>query len=101
VQMLSNRMPSTLLEDPCAGVQETQAVALYFSLKDSWWERWKFGLMLCRDQSPLVINPPVWFRWRTSLPCLAWVVYIFRRTMRTLLSTTIRRAINRWIEYSG
>ena len=101
VQMLSHRMPSTLLADHRAGVNEAQAVALYFSLKDSWWERWWFGLMLCRDQSPMVTTPPAWFRWRTSLPRLARLVLPLHRTMRSLFPSTIRGAINRWIEHGG
>ena len=101
VQMLSHRMPSTLLADRRAGVNEAQAVALYFSLKDSWWERWRFGLMLCRDQSPMATTPPAWFRWRTSLPRLAWLVLPLHRTMRSLFPSTIRGAINRRIEHGG
>ncbi len=101
VQMLSHRMPSTLLADHRAGVNEAQAVALYFSLKDSWWERWWFGLQLCHDQNPMVITPPAWFRWRTSLPRLARLVLPLHRTMRSLFPSTIRGAINRWIEHGG
>jgi hypothetical protein len=101
VQMLSHRMPSTLLADRLAGVNEAQADAFYFSLKDSWWERWRFGLMLCRNQSPMVTTPPVWFRWRTSLPRLAWLVLPLHRTMRSLFPSTIRGAINRRIEHGG
>lgn len=101
VQMLSHRMPFTLLEDPRVGVNEAQAVALYLSLKDSWWERWRFGLMLCRDQSPMVTTPPAWFRWRTSLPRFARLVLPLHRTMRSLFPPTIRGAINRWIEHGG
>ena len=101
VQMLSHRMPSTLLADCHAGVKETQAVALYFSLKDSWWERWRFGLLLCRDQSPMVTTPPAWFRWRTSLPRFARLVFPLHRTMRSLSPSTIRGAINRWVEHGG
>ena len=101
VQLLSHRMPSTLLADRRAGVNEAQSVALYFSLKDSWWERWRFGLMLCRNQSPMVTTPPVWFRWRTSLPRLAWLVLPLHRTMRSLFPSTIRGAINRRIEHGG
>ena len=97
VQMLSHRMPSTLLADRRAGVNEAQAAALYFSLKDSWWERWWFGLMLCRSQSPMVTTPPAWFRWRTSLPRLARLVLLLHRTMRSLFPSRIRGAINRWI----
>lgn len=101
VQLLSLRMPPTLLADRHAGAHQSEAVMFYFSLKDSWWERWKFGLMLCRDQHPLVMIPPVWFSWRTSLPCLARFVLLFHRTMRTLLPPTIRCAINRWVEHGG
>ena len=56
VQMFSHRMPATLLANYGDGVSEEQAVAFYFSLKDSWRERWWFGLMLCRDQSPMVTD---------------------------------------------
>ena len=101
VRMLSHRMPSTLLADRHAGVNEAQAVALYFSLKDSWWERWRFGLMLCRDRSPMVTTPPAWFRWRTSLPRLARLVLPLRKAMRSLLPSGIRGAIYRWVEHSG
>ena len=101
VHMLSQRMPSTLLADRHIGVDEAQAVALYFSLKDSWWERWRFGLMLCRDQSPMVTSPPVWFRWRISLPRLARLVLPVHRTIRSLFPSTIRGAINRWVGHGG
>jgi len=101
VQMLSHRMPSTLLADCRASVNEAQAAALYFSLKDSWWERWWFGLMLCRGQSPIVTTPPAWFRWRTSLPRLARLVRPLHRTMKSLFHLTIRGAINRRIEHGG
>lgn len=101
VQILSHHMSSTLLADCHAGVSQAEACAVYFSLKDSWWERWKFGLMLCRDQNPLVMTPPVWFPWRTSLPRLARIVSVLHRTMGTLLPTAIRGAINRWVEHAN
>ena len=101
VQMFSHRMPATLLANHRAGVNEEQAAAFYFSLKDSWLDRWRLGLMLCRDQSPMVTTPPAWFRWRTSLPRLARVVHPLHRTLRSLFSSTIRGAINRWVEHGG
>ncbi|WHZ29226.1 MAG: hypothetical protein OJF51_004027 [Nitrospira sp.] len=101
VQLLSLRMPPTLLADRHAGAHQSEAVMFYFSLKDSWWERWKFGLMLCRDQNPLVMAPPSWFRWRAALPRLSRFVLLLHRTMRTLLPPTIRGAINRWVEHGG
>ena len=101
VQMFSHRMPATLLSNHRDGVNEEQAVALYFSLKDSWWERWRFGLMLCRDQSPMVTTPPAWFRWRISLPRLARLVLPLHRTIGSLFPSTIRGAINRWVGHGG
>lgn len=100
VQTLLPLMPSTLLADHHAGVKENQAVALYFSLKDSWLERWKFGLMLCRDKDPLVTTPPAWFRWRTSLSYLARFVSLFHQPMKRLLPSTIQKAIHRFVEQS-
>jgi Uncharacterised nucleotidyltransferase len=101
VQMFSHRMPSTLLADRRVGVNEAQAVAFYFSLKDSWWERWWFGLTLCHDESSIITTPPAWFRWRASLPRLARLVVPLRRMMRSLFPSTIRGAINRWIMHGG
>jgi hypothetical protein len=101
VQLLSHRMPPTLLADRHAGAHQSEAVVFHLSLKDSWWERWKFGSMLCRDQHPLVMTPPAWFRRRTLLPHLARLVLLLHRAMRTLLPPTIRGAINRWVEHSG
>ncbi len=101
VQSLSHRMPFTLLADRHAGLNERDAVAVYFSLKDSWWERWRFGLMLCRDRNPLVMIPPAWFRWHLSLQCLARFTLPLHRTMRSLFPSTIRGAINRWVGHSG
>lgn len=101
VQTLSHRMPASLLSDSRDGVTEEQTGALYFSLKDSWWERWWLGLTLCRAHSPLATNPPSWFRWRNSLPSLANVIIPVHRLMQRLLSPTIRGAINRWVAHSG
>ncbi|MGC4095534.1 MAG: nucleotidyltransferase family protein [Nitrospira sp.] len=100
VQILSHRVPSTLLADHHVGVNQSEAVAVYFSLKDSWWERWKFGLVLCRDGSPLAMTPPAWFRWRISLSRLARFVLPFHWAIRNVFPSTIREAINRWILHS-
>lgn len=101
VQMLSHRMPASLLTNFQDGVNEEQAGALYFSLKDSWRERWWFGLLLCRAHSSLATTPPSWFRWRNSLPRLAKVMIPVHRAMKQLLSPTVRGAINRWVPHNG
>lgn len=101
VRALSRRMPWTLLDDPQAGVTEEQAALFYFTLKDSWWERWRFGLRLCRDRSPLVASPPIWFRWRKSLQGLARLVLPLHHAIRNLFPSTLRGVINRWVEHGG
>lgn len=101
VQALSHRMPASLLENHREGVNEEQADALYFSLKDSWWERWRLGLMLCCAHSPVTTAPPPWFRWRISFSCLSRLIVPLHRTIKRLLSPTIRGAINRWVTQGG
>jgi hypothetical protein len=101
VQMLSARMPATLLAEPRAGVHEQHAVALYFALKDSWWEQWRFGLVLCRDASPLVMSPPAWLPARFLLRAVSRVIRPCQRAVRSLLPAPIRAALNRWVEQGG
>jgi len=101
VQALAHRMPASLLSDGYDGVWEEQAAALYFSLKDSWWERWRFGLLLCRAHSPVAATPPRWFRWRNALSCLSRLIVPLHRTIKRLLSPEIRGAINRWVAQGG
>jgi len=101
VQTLSHRMPANLLSDQGEGVTEEQGGALYFSLKDSWWDRWWCGLLLCRSHSQVATTPPSWFRWRRSLPFLANAIIPVHRAMQHILSPTIRGAISRWVPHGG
>jgi hypothetical protein len=97
VRALSHRMPANLLVNYQEGVSEEQAGALYFALKDSWYERWCLGLLLCRAHSQLALRPPAWFRWRRSLSRLARLIVPAHRTLVRLLSPMIRHTINRWV----
>ncbi len=101
IEALAGRMPWTLFENPHEGVNEQQAVALYFSLKDSWLERWLFGLTLCRNQHPLLRSLPHWFRWRRALPRLDHAVRPFQNAARYLIPGGLRDAINRWVDRGG
>ncbi len=101
VRALVPRMPWSLLNDPNEGVSEQQAVALYFSLKDSWSERWLFGLRLCRFQHPVLDSLPRWFRWRRALPRLVRVMGPFQNAARYLVPGALRNAINRWVDRGG
>lgn len=98
IQRLVSRMPATLLVHIHEGVKEEQAVALYFTLKDSWLERWRFGLVLCRDESSVVSDPPHWFRWRLSLAFLGCLNRPFQWSMRVLVPRAIRDALNRFAD---
>ena len=101
VHMFSERMPATLLADPREGVHEKHAVALYFALKDSWWEQWRFGLVLCRDESPMVMSPPAWLPSRPSLIYVSRLIRPFQWAVRSLIPAPIRAALNRWVEHGG
>jgi hypothetical protein len=101
VRMLSERMPASLLASPREGVTEEQAVVFYLTLKDTWWERCRFGLVLCRDGSSIVENPPRWFSRGRGLTRLAHLVRPCQRAVRNLVPSSIRGAINRWVEHGG
>lgn len=101
VRMLSERMPASLLASPRNGVSEEQAAAFYLTLKDTWWERWRFGLVLCRDGASVVEKPPSWFSRGQGLMRLAHLVRPCQRAVRTLVPSSIRGAINRWVEHGG
>ena len=101
VMALAHRMPAGLLSDAHEGITEEQAGALYFSVKDSWFERWWSGLLLCRAHSPMAMTPPLWCHGRLSLSCLARIIVPLHREVKRLLSPRIRGAINRWFAFIG
>ncbi len=101
VMALARRMPAGLLSDAHEGITEEQAGALYFSVKDSWWERWRLGLLLCRAHSPMAVSPPSWCRGRLPLSCLARIIVPLHREVKRLLSPRLRGAINRWFAFMG
>jgi len=101
VMALAHRMPASLLSDAHQGISEEQAGALYFSVKDSWWERWRLGLLLCRAHSPMAMTPPLWCHGRLPLSCLARIIVPLHREVKRLLSPRIRGAINRWFAFIG
>ncbi|MBX3303845.1 MAG: nucleotidyltransferase family protein [Nitrospira sp.] len=101
VMALARRMPASLLSDALEGITEEQAGALYFSVKDSWLERWRLGLQLCRAHSPVSTTPPSWCHGRLPLSCLARIIVPLHREVKRLLSPRIRGAINRWVAFIG
>jgi hypothetical protein len=101
VMALAHRMPAGVLSDAREGITEEQAGALYFCVNDSWLERWRLGVLLCRSHSPLAMTPPSWCRGRLPLSCLARIIVPLHREMQRLLSPRIRGAMNRWFAVIG
>lgn len=101
VMALACRMPAGLLSAAREGITEEQAGALYFCVNDSWLERWRLGLLLCRSHSPMAMIPPSWCRGRLLLSCLARIIVPLHREMQRLLSPRIRGAMNRWVAFIG
>lgn len=102
IPFLALRMPSTLLARPEEGISERDAVALYFALKDSWWERWRFGFRLCATESVLPVEAPSWFRWHRPLRRLNRTVRPLQAVAaKCLPASSVRRAIGRWARSAG
>lgn len=71
---LAQRMPKSLLAQQQDGIDEHDGSALYFSLKDTGWDRWRYGLVLLRHGHPVLQRLPSWFRWRKPMTMLAHIV---------------------------
>ncbi|MBI4001092.1 MAG: nucleotidyltransferase family protein [Nitrospira defluvii] len=94
-------MPKELLKNPQEGIEEERAEALYFTLKDSWREKWKFGVSLCRAESPVITEPLPWFRLQSRLHMLYRCVKpLHRLALRCLPSMHVRKAVVRWLHSS-
>lgn len=82
VMTLAARMPKSLLFHPQDGIDEHDGPALYYSLKDTRLEQWRYALDLCREDHRVIRDSPEWFRHRrflqglarTAQPVRSWVV---------------------------
>ena len=102
ISLLALRMPYSLLVSQEDGISEKDAIALYFALKDSWWERWRFGLGLCAAQNALTTKAPSWFRWHRRLQRLSRMVQpLHAVASKCIPSPAIRRAIGRWLQQAA
>lgn len=96
---LAERMPKSLLAQTQRGIDEHDGAALYFTLKDDWWDRWWYGLALCHADHPVVARPPSWFRWKPHLRRLNRAIRFLRAVICTCMPLpAVRRAIGRWIQ---
>jgi len=96
VMDLAARMPKSLLFQPQDGIDEHDGPALYYALKDTKLEQWRYALDLCRDDHGVVHDAPEWFRHRRFLRRLACVIQPVRSwVVRFPLAKRTRRGIAR------
>ena len=99
LSILVHRMPEPLLKNPDNGVGTKCVEALYLTLKDSCWGRFKLGVALCRERSVVISQPLPWFRFQKPLRRfftfflpLQWVL------SKCVPTGRIRRAAVSWLE---
>lgn len=98
VSVLAQCMPKGLLTHQHEGIDEHDGPALYFSLKDSWWELWRYGLVLLHHDHPILCRLPSWFRWQKELTLLAHIVQPLRAFAFLCLPVkSLRRAFVRLV----
>jgi len=93
---LAARMPKSLLFHPQDGIDEHDGPALYYALKDTKLEQWRYALDLCRDDHQVVRDAPEWFRHGRFLRRLAQTIQPVRSWVVKLpLAKQARRGISR------
>ena len=71
------------------------------TLKDSWLERWKLGVALCRAEAEVLTRSLPWFRVQRRLRMLATCLKPFHRIIaKWILSVRMREAVVRWLQSS-
>lgn len=96
---LVHRMPEQLLKNTGHGIGENCAEALYLTLQDSWWERCKLGVALCREQSHVISQPLPWCKSQGWLRKLFAFCKPFQWVMvKCVPSSRLRRILIRCLE---
>lgn len=102
IPILVRKMPKQLLKNPRHGIDEDSADALYMTLKDSWFERWRLGVAFCRSEAEVLTRSLPWFRFQRRLRMLAICLKPFHRIIaKCLFSVRMREAVVRWLQSSG
>ena len=98
IPTLVRLMPKQLLKSCDEGIDEACAEALYVTLKDSWWQRWKLGVALCRAESEAISKPLPWFRFQRKLRGLFLCLKAWQWFARKCVpSVRLRRGVVRWL----
>lgn len=102
IPSLLQHMPKQLLKNSGQGIDEGCAEALYFTIKDSWWERWKLGVALCRGEAKVIALSLSWFRFQRRLRglsmCLKPIHWVAAKCVPSL---RMRQAVVRWLHNAG
>ncbi len=103
IPSLAMGVPNDLLGRPQEGVQEQFSGGFYFLLKDSVWDRWRYGLQLCQNTNAIFVTRLPWFRLQTRLQMLFWITFPFQIVLRTMtrslgLSGTASRLVTSWLK---
>ena len=102
IPTLVRHMPKQLLKSSDQGIDEDCAEALYVTLKDSWWERWKLGVALCRAESDVITSPLTWFSFQGRLRGLFTCLKPFHWcAVKCVPSVRMRQAVVRWLHIAG
>ncbi len=102
IPALVRHMPKRLLKNSGQGIDEDCADALYVALKDSWWERLKLGVALCRAEADVITRPLPWFRFQRRLRWLFTCLKPFHWVaVKCVPSIRMRQAVVRWLHSAG
>ena len=102
VQDLAKRMPARLLRKEQEGVEEADVEALCLTLKDSWVEHWKYGLILSCAGGPAVTRSPRWFRFQARLNMLCYLLHPVHRAMAWCAHfLKVKKVRVKWLEIPG
>ncbi len=102
IPALVRHMPKQLLKNSSEGIDEDCADALYVILKDSWCDRWKLAVVLCRDEAEVISRSLPWFRFQRRLRGLFICLKPFHWiAIKCVTSVRIRQDVVRWIHSVG
>lgn len=102
IRDLAKRMPRRLLKTGQEGVEEADVEALYLTLKDSWVERWKYGLTLCHAEVSVITKSPHWFRFHGRLNILYHLFHPFHRLAAWCARLLgVKKVLVKWLEIPG
>ncbi|ULA61005.1 MAG: hypothetical protein LZF60_280041 [Nitrospira sp.] len=95
------RMPRPLLNHPDQGIDPDCTDALSVTIKDSSWERWKLGLILCRVDAEVIHRPLPWFRFQRQLRLMSVCMKpLLRSVPKRIVPVRVRHMIVGWLQSS-